>query len=53
MSQIEGVRKFRDAVAAKGGLVRHVEFDGGHDFACWKKTLPDALRWALPAKKHA
>jgi enterochelin esterase family protein len=48
VSQIDGVRAFRDALAAKGALVKYVEFDGGHDFEAWKNTLPDALRWALP-----
>lgn len=47
LSQIEGVRRFRDALRLKGYSVRYVEFDGGHDFNAWRETLPAALRWAL------
>ena len=50
VSQIEGVRRFRDALRITGHSVRYVEFEGGHDFADWKQSLPDALRWALPNK---
>jgi enterochelin esterase-like enzyme len=50
VSQIDGVKSFRDALVAGGNRVNYVEFDGGHDFGEWKKTLPQALRWALP--KH-
>lgn len=46
ISQLEGVRRFRDVLRLKRHTVRYVEFDGGHDFAAWRKTLPDALRWA-------
>lgn len=49
MSQIEGVRQFRDALLEQGHRVNYVEFDGAHEFAAWQRTLPDALRWALPA----
>lgn len=48
ISQIEAVRKFRDVLLRQGGSVQYVEFDGGHDFNEWKKTLPGALAWALP-----
>ena len=50
-SQIEGVRRFRDALAKRGCSPRYVEFDGGHDFASWSLALPDALRWALSGKE--
>lgn len=48
MSQLEGVRRFRDVLRSKGYAVNYTEYDGGHDFAEWKLTLPHALRWALP-----
>jgi enterochelin esterase family protein len=51
VSQIEGVKRFRDALLRHGYKPQYVEFDGGHDFAAWSLTLPDALRWALPFKK--
>lgn len=46
-SQIEGVRRFRDALKHKGNVVKYVEFNGGHEFKAWAKTLPQALQWAL------
>jgi enterochelin esterase family protein len=47
VSQIEGVHRFRDVLRLKGHTVRYVEFDGGHDFTAWRRTLPGALEWAL------
>lgn len=47
VSQIEGVRRFRDVLNATGHSVRYVEFDGAHEFSAWRRTLPEALRWAL------
>ncbi|MCW5547528.1 MAG: hypothetical protein KIT44_01040 [Opitutaceae bacterium] len=47
VSQIEGVRKFRDILRAKGHRVHYQEFEGAHDCAAWRETLPAALRWAL------
>jgi enterochelin esterase family protein len=52
VSQIEGVKRFRDALLRHGYQPRYVEFDGGHDFAAWSLTLPDALRWALPSLRE-
>ncbi|HEY4247743.1 MAG TPA: alpha/beta hydrolase-fold protein [Lacunisphaera sp.] len=53
VSQIEGVRRFRDVLLHAGYAVKYVEFDGGHDFESWKKTLPEALKWALPDRKKS
>ena len=47
-SQIEATRRFRDVLLGHGCEVNYREFDGGHDCAEWKKTLPAALVWALP-----
>jgi enterochelin esterase-like enzyme len=52
VSQIEAVKRFRDALVRHGYQPRYVEFDGGHDFAAWSMTLPDALRWALPPTRE-
>ena len=49
VSQIDAVRRFRDVLLDQGYRVKYLEFDGGHDCAAWQQTLPDALRWALPA----
>jgi enterochelin esterase family protein len=51
VSQIEGVRRFRDALKAGGHTVIYTEIKGGHHFAVWKQGLPEALRWALPRPK--
>jgi len=48
VSQVEGVRRFRDALLAQSHGVRYNEFEGGHDCACWNRTLVDALKWAVP-----
>jgi enterochelin esterase-like enzyme len=48
VSQIAGVRKFRDVLLRQGYVVKYREFDGGHEFDDWSKTLPEALIWALP-----
>lgn len=47
VSQLDGVRRLRDALLLTGHSVRYVEFDGGHEFAAWRQTLPGALRWSL------
>ncbi len=47
VSQIEGVRRFRDALVATGNSPKYEEFAGAHEFNAWSRTLPEALRWAL------
>lgn len=49
ISQIEGVRRFRDVLIRRGISVDYIETDGAHDFESWKKSLPKALVWALGA----
>ena len=51
VSQITAVRKLKAVLIEKRCQINYVEFDGGHDGGAWKKTLPDALRWALPILK--
>jgi len=48
VSQIDGVQRFRDTLLRRGHAVEFTEFDGHHDAAEWKKSLPSALTWALP-----
>lgn len=43
-SLLEANRRLRDALRAKGYPVEYVEFSGGHSYANWQATLPDALR---------
>jgi enterochelin esterase family protein len=51
VSQIEGVRRFRDALLARGYAVQYREFDGGRDYTFWDTSLVNALKWALPLSK--
>ncbi len=48
ISQLEGVRRFRDTLHQLDHRVHYSEFPGGHQFECWRADLPQALRWALP-----
>ena len=48
ISQIDGVRRFRDVLIQLGHSVVYAEFEGGHESEAWRKALPQALKWALP-----
>ncbi len=47
ISQLEGVRRFHNTLRELDHRVHYAEFDGGHQFECWRADLPKALRWAL------
>ncbi len=47
ISQIDGVTRLRDVLLKLDHTVNYVEFDGHHDTAKWRATLPNALQWAL------
>jgi enterochelin esterase-like enzyme len=51
VSQVDGARSFREALLRTGHELTYFEYDGGHEFAAWKRTLPGALKWALPNRK--
>jgi enterochelin esterase-like enzyme len=50
VSQIDAVRRFRDVLLDRGIPTYYREFDGGHEYDKWAQTLPDALRWCVPAE---
>lgn len=42
-TMVEANRALRDVLAAKGYDVRYGEYNGGHDFACWRGSIADGL----------
>jgi enterochelin esterase family protein len=45
MSQVAGCTLAVAALRAKGYSVHYREYDGGHDFDCWREDLALALPW--------
>lgn len=39
--------RFADRLARAGAEVRFVEYNGGHDYACWRGGIADGLRYLL------
>lgn len=46
-SQIAGCMSAAAALRAKGYSVSYREYDGGHDFDCWREDLALALPWVF------
>lgn len=51
VSQIDGVKRFRDMLERNGYQVRYDTFEGGHSAEAWATSLPNALKWAFPPKR--
>lgn len=41
---LERTRRLRDVLRTKGYALDYVEFNGGHDYACWRGNLADGLQ---------
>ena len=41
--QLAANRHLRDVLRAKGYCVRYGEFNGGHDYLCWRGALADGM----------
>lgn len=52
-SMLDLSRHLRDVLCAKGYEVRFRTFSGGHSYVNWRRTLPDALVFALGARPPA
>lgn len=44
---VEPHRALAERLASAGAEICHAEFAGGHDYACWRGTIADALIWAF------
>lgn len=42
-------RRMRDVLEAKGYDVAYNEYNGGHDYTCWRGSLADGLTWLTSA----
>ena len=44
-------RRFAERLAQAGAGLRFVEYNGGHDYACWRGGIADGLRHLLPMSR--
>lgn len=50
--QLSTNRNFRDILKLKGYPVTYSEYDGGHDYLCWRGSVADGLIALLGPGKH-
>lgn len=44
-------REFAHRLVRAGAQVEFVEYNGGHDYACWRGGVADGLTWVLPPQR--
>jgi enterochelin esterase-like enzyme len=45
-------RRMRDVLESKGYEVAYSEYNGGHDYICWRGSLADGLIWLTGAQRQ-
>jgi hypothetical protein len=53
ISLLDAAARTGDELSGRGHAVRCAYGDGGHTYAAWQAILPEAIAWALSARRRA